>query len=190
MGILNDNKVWIAQSMHQVISPYEISSKRSPKGISYGPDPCGYSLRIGNEFKIIRWLQYDIGKEKAPQMDTFKPHPDGKIMLNTNQLLLANTLEYINMPANLFGVCYLKSTWSRTGLVMNASPIWPGWKGHITLELANPCKHSIAIYPNEPMVTIVFNEVDPPANLYHGQYQDQTNITTAKTTPPKDVINK
>lgn len=66
------------------------------------------------------------------------------------------------------------------GLVTNITPIEPGWRGQITLELSNTTDLPIYVYPNEGIAQLIFLMGNTPEITYkdrNGKYQDQVNIT-------------
>lgn len=63
------------------------------------------------------------------------------------------------------------------GLVVNTTPIEPGWSGQITLELSNTTPVPIRVYPGEGIAQLVFFRGQHPRRPYGtGKYQDQEGI--------------
>ena len=81
-------------------------------------------------------------------------------ILHPNQLILAVTLEYISMPAAVSGQVTSRSSWGRLGLIIaTAAIVQPGFKGCLTLELANLSDSPITLYPGLLVGQLVFFEV-------------------------------
>jgi len=64
----------------------------------------------------------------------------------------------------------------------NGRPVWSGncWRGYLTIEIANPTTHQIAVYPNEGIAQLVFFRGERPEVTYEdrkGVYQNQLGIT-------------
>jgi dCTP deaminase len=98
-------------------------------------------------------------------------------ILHPNQLILAVTLEYISLPTPIFAQVASRSSWGRLGLVVaTASVVQPGFKGCLTLELANLSDSPITLYPGlligQLILMQVLTEGDPPA--YTGRYDCPT----------------
>ena len=53
-----------------------------------------------------------------------------------NSFALARTVEYFKIPENVL-VCSGKSTYARCGIIVNVTPLEPGWEGYVTLEFSN-----------------------------------------------------
>ena len=59
-------------------------------------------------------------------------------MYYSSQLFaLARTIEYFKIPENVLVICLGKSTYARCGIIVNVTPLEPGWEGHVTLEFSN-----------------------------------------------------
>lgn len=98
-------------------------------------------------------------------------------VLHPNQLILAVTLEYICLPTMVFSEVASRSSWGRLGLVVaTASVVQPGYKGCLTLELANLSDSPITLYPGYLIGQLIFfsveTEGEPPA--YEGRYDCPT----------------
>jgi len=87
---------------------------------------------------------------------------------------LGTSIELITMPNDVMGLCDGKSTYSRCGVIINVTPIEPGWSGHLTMHIANPSPFPVRIYANEGIAQIMLYELDAPVEKpYTGLYQDQ-----------------
>jgi len=96
---------------------------------------------------------------------------------------LGVSVETFDLPHNVFGICYCKSTYARCGLMVNTTPLEPGWRGQLVIELANLTDLPMKVYANEGIAQVVFFKGDRPAVTYGdraGKYQNQTGITTAR----------
>ena len=77
-----------------------------------------------------------------------------------------------------------KSTYARCGIIVNVTPLEPGWEGHVTLEFSNTTPLPAKIYANEGVAQFVFikgNE-DPLVSYAdrNGKYQGQKGVTLPK----------
>ncbi len=102
---------------------------------------------------------------------------NSKFMLHPNQLILGVTFEYLSLPFDLFAMILSRSSWGRLGLVVaTAAAVQPGFKGCLTLELANVSESPIALYPGLPVGQLVFHEVTAlgAESVYSGRYNCQT----------------
>jgi Mn-dependent DtxR family transcriptional regulator len=59
-----------------------------------------------------------------------------QVAISRGGFLLATTVEYMALPADLVGEVKDKSSWARLGLAVQNTTIEPGWRGYLTLELS------------------------------------------------------
>ena len=102
-------------------------------------------------------------------------------ILGPGEVVLAESVEYFNIHPDLMAITLGKSTYARMGLLVNATPAEPGWKGKLTLELVNLNKHhSIALQIGKGIAQMLFFRIKTPARTYDlrsGKYQHQTGVT-------------
>ena len=162
------------------------------KVVSYGLSQSSYDIRLGNEFKRLdrnKVQQYEIPITGCVYLDP-KEELDNEIVsraviadnkpfiLYPNEFVLAHTVETFNMPNNLTGFLYCKSTYARLGLNMAPTVLKPRWKGILTLELYNQSRFPIKLYVNEGIGTIYFLYNAITNDEYNGKYQNQVGTTT------------
>ena len=75
-------------------------------------------------------------------------------MIPPNSFALASTIEYFRIPRNVLTICLGKSTYARCGIIVNVTPLEPGWEGHVTLEFSNTTPLPAKIYANEGLSLI------------------------------------
>lgn len=76
------------------------------------------------------------------------------------------------------------STYARSGLVVNTTPLEPGWRGRLVLEFSNSADLPIRIYANEGIAQVTFFESDEECETSYadraGKYQDQVGLVTPR----------
>ncbi|MES2784703.1 MAG: dCTP deaminase [Pseudomonadota bacterium] len=81
-------------------------------------------------------------------------------LLHPGALALVPTLEWVVLPADLQGVVTARSSWAREGLnIATATIVNPGYRGIVTLELANFGEIPIRLYPGLRLAQIAFYEL-------------------------------
>ena len=153
--------------------------------ISYGLGSTGYDIRVANE-----WMRVPDGishtfDPKNPRKDWWENVvSDSEFPLRPGHFILGRSLEYIRMPRDVVGVVLTKSTYARTGIFCNITPLEGGWEGTITIEIANLGHNSVYIYPNEGIAQILFFKTDEQCDVSYadrkGKYQGQTGVTLGK----------
>lgn len=184
MGLKPDT--WIRQMAleHGMIAPFEEALVRTGV-ISYGLSSFGYDIRVADEFRIFTPTPFNtVVDPKALDPRCLVEHRGDRCIIPPNSFALARTVEYITMPPDVLGIVLGKSTYARCGLVLNMTPLEPGWAGFITLEISNTTPLPAVVYANEGIGQVLFFQGDgvPSVNYASrkGKYQNQTGVTLPK----------
>ena len=154
MSVLSDK--WIKKmALDGMISPFE--EKQINKGkISYGLSSYGYDARVSNEFKIFTNVNSEIVDPKNYKPSNFVTKKTSECIIPPNSFVLASTIESFKIPKDVLVICLGKSTYARCGIIVNVTPLEPGWEGHLTLEFSNTTPLPAKIYANEGVAQFVF----------------------------------
>jgi dCTP deaminase len=102
-------------------------------------DPIGYLIEPGT---------HELTERRQQKHERFDIPFGGSFLLHPGSLVLVPTLEWIVLPVDLQGVVTARSSWAREGLnIATATIINPGYKGIVTLELANFGEIPITLHP-------------------------------------------
>jgi len=183
MSVLSDK--WIKKMASEVdmINPF-ISKQTGNKKISYGLSSFGYDARVSNEFKIFTDVDSAIVDPKNFKSNSFVSRKVDECIIPPNSFVLASTVEYFKIPKDILVICLGKSTYARCGIIVNVTPLEPGWEGHVTLEFSNTTPLPAKIYANEGAAQFIFlkgNEL--PEITYekrNGKYMKQMGVTLPK----------
>lgn len=183
------NDVWIREmaEKHGMIEPFEPRLVRERDGqrvISYGTSSFGYDLRCAPEFKIFTNVHGVTVDPKNLDSRAFVSVESDKCIIPPNGFILTRSLEYIRMPDNVLGTCLGKSTYARIGLIVNVTPLEPGWQGELVIEVSNTTNSPAIVYANEGICQLIFHEGERPETTYAdrgGKYQNQRGITLPRT---------
>jgi dCTP deaminase len=176
-----------ADSAHAMISPFHGESvKYLPDGRkipSYGLSSYGYDIRLGRHFKVFRrddstLEEIDLlGFKEAVLVNDHKDVDD--FVLYPGDFALGVSMEHIEMPADHVCICMAKSTLARMGLHVCVTPLEPGWKGYVTLEIFNMTSLPIRVYSGIGVMQAMWAEGDEPCAVSYatrgGKYQNQAN---------------
>ena len=90
--------------------------------------------------------------------------PLGKyLVVPAHQTVLGATLEFIKLPNDVSGEILTKSSVARTFVLVETAPwIHPGYRGCLTLEIANVSNTPVLLYPGRLIGQLIFMEVSPP----------------------------
>jgi len=180
MAILNDREI-TRLAAAGMIAPFAEGIDR-PGVISYGVTSFGYDMRVADE-----WVWFDKHSDVDPKQpstwQTLKTDPDNKESLEwimPGGFVLCRSVETFAIPDDVVGIVVGKSTYARCGLIVNCTPMEPGWTGQLTIELHNASQHAIRVYANEGIAQVMFFRGERPAITYadkRGKYQGQTGVT-------------
>ena len=182
MSVLSDK--WIKKmALNGMISPFE-ENQISEGKISYGLSSFGYDARVSNEFKIFTNVNSEIVDPKNFKPSNFVTKNVSECIIPPNSFVLASTVEYFKIPKDVLVICLGKSTYARCGIIVNVTPLEPGWEGHVTLEFSNTTPLPAKIYANEGVAQFVFLKGNERPEISYsdrkGKYMGQTGVTLPK----------
>lgn len=147
-------------------------------------------LHIGHQFTLFKEKPAYISDVRLDasifgSADLWDRYTDcAEFVLEPGRLVLAQTLEKVTMPNDLAGLIEGRSSYARMGVTIHitAPKIDPGFKGQITLEMANfgglPIRFRCGV--DKPAQLILFQITSPlPDTEVYGSkkthhFQDQT----------------
>lgn len=186
MSVLADWEIEKLAREEQMIEPFVdhlVSKENDRKLLSYGLSSYGYDIRLSAKQCLI------FGKVQAGDCDPKDFDPD---ILKPTDLLedergqyfllppygycLGVAQERLKLPRDVTVVAVGKSTYARSGILVNITPAESGWEGYLTLEISNCTGLFNRIYANEGITQLLFYRGAPCATSYQdrkGKYQDQ-----------------
>lgn len=175
---------WIKEyaENHSLLHPFIGHSERE-NTISYGLGPYGYDLRLAKEYKRIKNSDLVIDPYTVSENE-YESLSGDTIEIGPNSYILGKSLEYIKMPKTIIGLVFGKSTYARSGILVNVTPVEPEWEGFLTISISNVSGNRVKLHPLQGIAQIVFFESDlPPVYSYSdldGKYNKQNDITISK----------
>ena len=183
MSVLSDRWIKKMALEKEMIKPF-IGEQKGDKSISYGLSSFGYDARVGDEFKIFTDVDSVIVDPKNFKSNSFVSRKGNECVIPPNSFALASTLEYFKIPKDVLVICLGKSTYARCGIIVNVTPLEPGWEGYVTLEFSNTTPLPAKIYANEGVAQFIFLKGnEKPDTTYadrNGKYMGQTGVTLPK----------
>ena len=183
MSVLSDRWIKKMAIEKEMIKPF-VSEQQSGKNISYGLSSFGYDARVSNEFKIFTDVDSAVVDPKNFQSNSFVSRKGNECVIPPNSFALASTLEYFKIPKDVLVICLGKSTYARCGIIVNVTPLEPGWEGYVTLEFSNTTPLPAKIYANEGAAQFIFLKgSEIPEITYdkrNGKYMKQAGVTLPK----------
>ena len=183
MSILSDKWIRKMSKEYDMISPFEEKQIRG-NSISYGLSSFGYDARVSNEFKIFTNVNSEIVDPKNFKSTNFVSKNQDECIIPPNSFVLARTIEKFKIPKDILVICLGKSTYARCGIIVNVTPLEPGWEGYVTLEFSNTTSLPAKIYANEGVAQMLFFQSDEICEVSYkdrdGKYQGQKGVTLPK----------
>lgn len=176
-GIKSDR--WIREMAEKegMIQPF-LPQLISKGVISYGLSSYGYDFRLSDEFLMPLKKRSPFDPKKGE--GEFVEKRGDRLILKARAFLLARSIEYFRIPRNILGLCVGKSTYARSGIVINITPLEPEWEGYITIAISNLSTRSVILYPGEGIGQVMFFEADEACHFSYrdrkGKYQRSEGI--------------
>jgi dCTP deaminase len=176
---------WIVEMAvhHAMIEPFEQEQIRT--GISFGVSAYGYDMRLADEFKVLNVGSLSEIDPKSDSSGNFIDLKSDSVLIPANSFVLGRSLEYFRIPRDVITICFGKSTYARSGVIVNVTPFEPEWEGLATVSLANTAPRPVRVYANEGIAQILFLEAAEICQTSYkdkkGKYQGQKRITLSKT---------
>jgi len=183
MTVLSDKWIKEMAKNHNMISPFEDKQIRG-NSISYGLSSFGYDARVSNEFKIFTNVNSEIIDPKNFKQNNFVSKNGETCIIPPNSFVLSSTIEYFKIPNDIMVICLGKSTYARCGIIVNVTPLEPGWEGYVTLEFSNTTPLPAKIYANEGVAQFIFLKGNEKPDITYadrnGKYMKQSGVTLPK----------
>jgi len=182
MSVLPDRWIREMSRKHKMIVPFAEGKTREGK-ISFGVSSYGYDFRLADEYKIPDFSSAKAADPKNMDAMTFNNLKGRSCLIPPNSFILGRSLEYFRIPRDVIALCQGKSTYARSGVFINVTPLEPEWEGYITMAVVNTAPVPAKIYSGEGIAQLVFIRAESGCAVSYadkkGKYQAQKEIVTA-----------
>ena len=130
--------------------------------------PASYELRIG--------------RFRDPDTQSLVELNEGEVLeVQSGGFILLGTIERVNLPLDLVGVMYLRSSYARRGFTSwFQGLVDPGYEGKLTVALHNVSRANLALLGGDRICHLVFEQLPEKANRpYSGNYNQSEGATPA-----------
>src|SRR5271154_4246865 len=147
---------------------------------------CSVDFRLGAEFSVFEHSRHafiDVREKGAIQdlMRTVLVKPGEPFVLQPREFALAITEETLELDDDVLGRLEGRSSLGRIGIIVHgtAGLFDPGWGGKATLELSNPGRMPVALYPGMRICSFTFEQLSTPSSVPYrkkagNKYANQT----------------
>jgi dCTP deaminase len=164
-----------------VIEPFDVSMIQ----------PASVDIRLGNSFRVFhnhRIQSIDLGNPPRDLTEHVEVGDEGEFVIHPGEFVLGRTQEWVEIPDDIVSRIEGKSSIGRLGLVVHATAgfVDPGFKGTLTLEIANFNSVPIVLRPGLPICQLSFMALDRAAERPYGHpelgshYHGQTEATESR----------
>ena len=154
--------------------------------------PSSVDLRLGDRIRVFtnthRRSVVDLRQPSEDLTELVALEPERPFILHPHEFVLGITQERVGLPDDVVGRIEGKSSLGRLGLLIHSTAgfVDPGWRGRLTLELANILNLPITLYAGMPVAQISFMRLSTPAERPYGspllrsKYWGDTDPTPSK----------
>ena len=102
------------------------------------------------------------------------------VVIKRHVMTLLASKEWIELPLDIAATLRCRSSFARRGIFISGGFVDPGFRGHLTLCLANLGAEDLTVQEGERIIQMIFHEVDDAGEGYSGRYQDSFGVVTAR----------
>lgn len=147
------------------------------------PEGAGFDLRLGEVFEISGDGYLGVEERSTPEAKSvakYDPEKLSSFVFEPGKYYLVKTIEKVNLPVDISGIIFERTTIFRSGLGLFNGIVQPGYCGELTFGLCNLGKSKIKIDLGARVVHITFHQVFGEGNEYRGQWQGGRVSTEGK----------
>jgi dCTP deaminase len=186
MSVLCDKEIRRLAEDEEMILPFQdhlVSKEDGRRILSYGLSSYGYDIRLSPEQCLIfgrisegECDPKDFRPEILTNAELLEDEKGKYFLLPPYGYCLGVARERLKLPRDVTVVAVGKSTYARSGILVNITPAESGWEGYLTLEISNCTGLFNRIYADEGVTQLLFYRGNPCEVSYQdrkGKYQNQ-----------------
>jgi dCTP deaminase len=154
--------------------------------------PSSFDVRLDRFFRLFDNHKYafiDPAEDQSDLTQLIEVDPNEAFILHPGEFVLGSTYEFVTLPDNIAARLEGKSSLGRLGLMTHSTAgfVDPGFKGHVTLELANVSNLPIKLWPGMKVGQLCFFQLSSPSETpygsekYNNRYQGQRGPTASRS---------
>ncbi len=173
------------KKLHQLVEKEGLVENLCDREIN-NPEGAGFDLRLGEVYSIDGEGFLGVEERNTPEiklLDSYsqeKKEENNFFVFNPGEYHLIKTIEKVNLPDNLSGIIFPRTTLFRSGLSLFNGIVQPGYSGELTFGLLNNGKFPIKISFGARIVHITFHDILGEGSSYRGQWQGGRVSTDGK----------
>ncbi|MCX6485846.1 MAG: dCTP deaminase [Rhodoluna sp.] len=154
--------------------------------------PSSFDVRLDRFFRLFdnhKCAYIDPAEDQSDLTQLIEVDPKEAFILHPGEFVLGSTYEFVSLPDNIAARLEGKSSLGRLGLMTHSTAgfVDPGFKGHVTLELANVSNLPIKLWPGMKVGQLCFFQLSSPSETpygsekYNNRYQGQRGPTASRS---------
>lgn len=175
------------KELHKLVKENKLVENLCERELN-NPEGAGFDLRLGEIYELEGDGFLGVEDRNTPEAKLVAKFEEGKdeqenaFVFEPGKYYLIKTMEKVNLPVNLSGVIFPRTTLFRSGLGLFNGVVQPGYCGELTFGICNLGKSNMKVSFGSRVVHITFQEVFGEGNQYRGQWQGGRVSTEGKET--------
>ncbi len=173
------------KKLHQLVDEIKLVENLCEREMN-NPEGAGFDLRLGEIYELEGAGFLGVEERDTPEIklvakgEANKAETENFFIFEPGKYYLIKTMEKVNLPVNLSGIIFPRTTMFRSGLALFNGIVQPGYSGELTFGLCNLGNSNIKVSFGARIVHITFHEVLGQGNQYRGQWQGGRVATEGK----------
>lgn len=173
------------KKLHQLVGEINLIENLCGREMN-NPEGAGFDLRLGEVYELEGDGFLGVEERDTPKINLIAKHQEGLseaenfFVFAPGKYYLVKTMEKVNLPTNLSGIIFPRTTLFRSGLALFNGLVQPGYSGELTFGICNLGNSNIKVSFGARVVHITFHEVLGEGNQYRGQWQGGRVATEGK----------
>ncbi len=170
------------KKLHQLVDEIKLVENLCEREMN-NPEGAGFDLRMGEIYELEGDGFLGVEERNTPEAKLvagFDPEKETHFVFEPGKYYLIKTMEKVNLPVDISGIIFPRTTLFRSGLGLFNGVVQPGYSGELTFGICNLGKSAIKVSFGARVVHITFHQVDGEGNQYRGQWQGGRVSTEGK----------
>lgn len=173
------------KKLHQLVDEIKLVENLCDREMN-NPEGAGFDLRLSEVYELEGDGFLGVEERQTPESklvaknDESKNEQENSFVFEPGKYYLIKTMEKVNLPVDISGIIFPRTTIFRSGLGLFNGVVQPGYCGELTFGICNLGKSNIKVSFGARVVHITFHQVDGEGNQYRGQWQGGRVSTDGK----------
>jgi deoxycytidine triphosphate deaminase len=170
------------KELHRLVDEIKLVENLCEREMN-NPEGAGFDLRLGEVFEIEGDGYLGVEERNTPESKSVAKYEEKKVnsfVFEPGKYYLIKTIERVNLPVDISGIIFSRTTMFRSGLALHNGIAQPGYCGELTFGICNLGKSNIKIDLGARVAHITFHQVLGEGNQYRGQWQGGRVSTDGK----------